>query len=200
MQTAKEGVGLSRQMHKWHSQAFTPLTGCQPFPNTVGTAPGMEDWQLQNLFGSWTAASHRHPVAAGLFHSLPGRRRNCACDGFFYINTVLVCCSRYRSSRLRWEQSRRKRTSEAGVDRDGNSPAAFPMILLRFPFIFVISHPIYGNDGNIITELSVAVKARSTGCLFGMPIALFEYSVSCGNGAHRPNMDRRQERENRRFS
>lgn len=80
------------------------------------------------------------------------------------------------------EKSRRKRTSEAGVDRDGNSPAAFPMILLRFPFIFVISHPIYGNDGNIITELSVAVKARSTGCLFGMPIALFEYSVSCGNG------------------
>ena len=80
------------------------------------------------------------------------------------------------------EQSRRKRTSEAGVDRDGNSPAAFPMILLRFPFIFVISHPIYGNDGNIITELSVAVKARSTGGLFGMPIALFEYSVSCGNG------------------
>ena len=31
MQTAKEGVGLSRQMHKWHSQAFTPLDRLSAF-------------------------------------------------------------------------------------------------------------------------------------------------------------------------
>lgn len=107
------------------------------FPNTVGTAPGMEDWQLQNLFGSWTAAHIDILPQPGFFIVYLVVAGIVPATAFFISIRFWCAVPRYRSSRLPgWGAVSPEKDVRSGSGQRRQFPGSVPYDIIKIPFHF----------------------------------------------------------------
>ena len=106
------------------------------FPNTVGTAPGMEDWQLQNLFGFWTAAHIDIPPQPGFFIVYLSSQELCLRRLFLYQYGFGVLFPVTVPADCRWGAVSPEKDVRSGSGQRRQFPGSVPYDIIKIPFHF----------------------------------------------------------------
>ena len=106
------------------------------FPNTVGTAPGMEDWQLQNLFGSWTAAHIDILPQPGFFIVYLSSQELCLRRLFLYQYGFGVLFTVTVPADFRWVAVSPEKDVRSGSGQRRQFPGSVPYDIIKIPFHF----------------------------------------------------------------